>query len=138
MTHNVTSESAADTIQRTEQEMQKACHSRDAAQIANFFATDGVMAIIGEEAIRGRDQIAKRFADFTKDPAFSMTFSSSLRYIAESGEIGYATGQYSATYTDPATSHTVTQKGNYLAIYIMEAGRWMLSQDFSVPSTSIA
>jgi ketosteroid isomerase-like protein len=59
------------------------------------------------------------------DPAFRLTFEIGKVEVARSGDIGYATGPYQMTYTNPVTKKVIEDKGNYVEVYKKQAdGSW--------------
>jgi ketosteroid isomerase-like protein len=84
----------------------------------------------GQPAIKGKEAARAAMKPMLSDPAFNLTFEIGNVEVARSGDIGYATGPYQLTFTDPVTKKVIEDKGNYVEVYKKQAdGSWKSAYD---------
>jgi uncharacterized protein (TIGR02246 family) len=104
--------------------------AKDADKIATFYADDAVLITPGAEPLTGKDPIHSAIKQMTGDPAVALTFHSIKVDVAKSGDLGYTTGPYQLTVTDPATHKPVSDHGNYVTTFRKQAdGSWKATAD---------
>lgn len=106
---------------------------KDAAKMAAHYAPDALLADpTPAPAAQGRKDIEASWAEGFKDPAFALKWTPDRVVVARSGELGYVTGTFDVTYTDPATKKPAHGAGVYTTVYSKdEDGRWKATADFA-------
>jgi len=84
-------------------------------------------------AVRGKDQIrASMKQGFFDDPTSAITYQITAIEVAQSGELGYTSGTYAFTSSDPITKKPVTDHGNWLTVRKKQPdGSWKIVRDMS-------
>ena len=122
---------AVAAIKAAEGEMLKAFQAKDAAALTSHYASDAVVAV-PERTVKGLDAIGKANADDLKDPAFKLNFTNER--ADASGDLGYTSGSYTVTYTDPKTKKVVDGGGTYVTVFKKQAdGSWKAVADIATP-----
>jgi len=68
------------------------------------------------------------------DPNFSMKFNTAKVEATASGDLGYTTGAYTMTMTDPKSKKVLREKGKYLTVYGKQMdGTWKIVDDINNP-----
>jgi ketosteroid isomerase-like protein len=84
---------------------------------ANFYAP-------GAPAYRGAEAFARAFGELSKIPGFSLRWIAEKAEVSKSGDLGYSTGTYSATFGE------TTDKGKYVTIWRKQSdGSWKVIED---------
>ena len=113
--------------------------AKDYEKGVSYYADDASVLMPNQPIINGKDAIRAAFKPMFDDPNFAITFQGSRFEVAKSGDLGYAQGAYTLTFTDPKTKKPVTDKGKYLTAYKKQAdGTWkavadMVSSDLPLP-----
>ena len=101
----------------------------------SWFAEDGAQIQPGAGEIRGRDAIRQLMAGLD-DPNFSLSWEPRRADIADSGELGWTTGDYVSrgVGTDGAPRQS---QGRYVTIWRKQAdGSWKVVMDLGNPVSS--
>lgn len=110
-------------------EWSKAAATRDAARVASFYAEDAVAYPPGEPMVVGREAAKKVWAAYFAEESFSISWKSAHAEVAESGELGFTSGPYEASYNGP-DGKAVREKGKFLCIWRKQAdGSWKATHD---------
>jgi uncharacterized protein (TIGR02246 family) len=105
--------------------------SRDSESLIGHYADDAFFVAPGVKA-DGSTQIRKAYTDGLTDHNFMVSFASDKIDAAGSGDMAYARGHFSETYTDPKTSKVMTGSGSYITVYKkQDDGSWKAVEDFS-------
>ena len=84
---------------------------------ANFYAP-------GAPAHRGAEAFRRAFGELSKIPGFSLSWIADKAEVSSSGDLGYSTGTYTATFGD------TTDKGKYVTIWRRQSdGSWKVVED---------
>jgi ketosteroid isomerase-like protein len=106
---------------------------RNAEKAASFYAPDATLMMANSQPVTGsavKDMLAAAMAD----PNYSMTLTTSKIEAARSGELGYSTGSFALTMTDPNTKKIVRRTGKYLTVYAKHPdGTWKIIDDITTP-----
>lgn len=105
-----------------------AVRAKDANGVANTYSDDAVSMPPNSPAMRGREAIRKGNEDFMKTPGFTMVGGTETIKFSADGGMAYATGKYTATYTD-AKGKPVTEEGKYLEVLEKVDGKWKVVAD---------
>jgi uncharacterized protein (TIGR02246 family) len=90
------------------------------------FVTSGVKA-------GGAANIRKAYEEGLKDPNFNFTFAADRVDVAASGDLAYARGRFTETYTDANTDKAASDTGSFITVYKKQAdGSWKVVQDWAV------
>jgi uncharacterized protein (TIGR02246 family) len=117
-------------------EIVAAFKERDPARIANLYAEDAVFFTPGRPAIVGRNAIAEVMMEDLKDPAFDLGFAPQATGVAASGDLAYARGTFTASFTNPQTGQVGSIGGNYLQVFRKRADNsWEICEDISSPGS---
>jgi uncharacterized protein (TIGR02246 family) len=105
--------------------------SRDSEGLIGHYADDAFFVASGVKA-DGSTEIRKAYTDALTDHNFMVSFASDKIDAAGSGDMAYARGHFSETYTDPKTSKVMTGSGSYLTVYRKQGdGSWKAVEDYS-------
>ena len=123
---------AVDAVKATEADMVKAFSAKDAAGLTSHYAGDAVLAVPGR-TVTGTDAIGKANAEDLKDPAFKLSLTN--RAAEASDDLGYTTGSYSVSYTDPKSKQVVNGAGTYVTVFKKQSdGSWKAVADIATPT----
>ncbi len=77
----------------------------------------------------GKRAIEELFSNFFALPNFNITWHADRAEVARSGELGYTSGSYQTTFSDPA-GKTVSDKGKYVTVWKKQGdGHWKVVLD---------
>jgi uncharacterized protein (TIGR02246 family) len=135
MSHAATSTAVEDEIRKRDAEWEVAIKTADAEKVAAFY-TDDAYALanhrpiaVGHKAIVGEWQLV-----FAR-PHFQIHWKPIYIEVAESKEIAYDVGSYTASMTDPS-GKALDLTGKYLVVWKKGAdGKWRVAADISNPNT---
>jgi uncharacterized protein (TIGR02246 family) len=119
----------AKTLAALDDEWSKAAATRDAERVASFYADDAVAYPPGEPLSKGREAAKKVWAAYFAEESFKISWKSAHAEVAESGELGFTSGPYEASYNGP-DGKPVQEKGKFLCIWRKQAdGSWKATHD---------
>ena len=73
---------------------------------------------------RGAAAFGRAFGELNKVPGFSLTWIAEKAEVSNSGDLGYSTGTYTATFGE------TTDKGKYVTIWRKQSdGSWKVVED---------
>jgi ketosteroid isomerase-like protein len=125
-------QAAVDAIKATESNMAKAFSDKDASALTSHYAADAVLAVPGR-TVTGIDAIGKANAEDLKDPAFKLALAN--HGADASDDLGYTTGSYTVSYTDPKTKQVVNGAGTYVTVFKKQSdGTWKAVADIATQS----
>src|SRR5262249_39258713 len=119
----------AEAVRAADQAWMQVFAAKDLDKSVEFCDENG--AVLGSNApiANGRDAIRKSFAGFFALPNLKISWHPDRVSTAKSGELGYTTGAYQMTFTDPS-GKTIPDKGKYVTIWKKEAdGSWKVMLD---------
>ena len=131
-TANVKAETARPAINRAAEEAalraadlawSAAAGRKDVDAVADFMTADGATLPPNEPILKGAEAVKKGWAGLLglKDAAIS--WQPTTVQVAESGDIGYTSGTYSLSFTDPKGAK-VSDTGKYLEVWKKTDGEW--------------
>jgi ketosteroid isomerase-like protein len=99
-------------------------------QVAHY--TPDAVVVTPEGVMRGAAEVRAGMGAMLGDPAFKLSFRPDRAVVARSGELGYTSGGYTVTYTDPATKKPMSAEGVYVTVYTKGPdGRWKAAFDMA-------
>ena len=103
--------------------------ARDVDRLASFYAEDAIAYPPSEPVAVGRAAAKKVWAAYFADPTFSISWKTLHADVSKSGELGYTSGTYEASYKGP-DGKMVAEKGKYLCTWKLQAdGTWKAVHD---------
>jgi ketosteroid isomerase-like protein len=125
---------ALEQIRAAEEAAIKAFGERNADLSASFYAPNASMSMTNAPTIHGIADIKATLKEMMADPNFGMTFHTEKIEASHSGELGYTTGTYTMTATDPKSKKIMQETGRYLSVYAWQSdGSWKMVDDISTP-----
>jgi len=100
-----------------------AARRKDAGATANFIADDAEMMPPNAPAVKGGEEVKKGWSEMLAGKDFQLKWEPARVQVAESGELGYTSGTYEMSMTDPKGAK-VNDKGKYIAIWKKIDGQW--------------
>jgi len=88
----------------------------DIESLATYWAEDAVNYFPGAPVASGRESILELVARNRSIPGFSLTWSATEAHVAEAADLGYTTGPFQLTTSNPE-GISVTRSGHYVAIW---------------------
>lgn len=101
---------------------------KDIDGVVSYMADDGETLAPNEPAARDKAAIRASWANLLGLPNLTVHWEPLRVQVSESGEIGYTSGSYTLSYTDPK-GRTVTDHGKYLEVWKKVDGKWKCSSD---------
>lgn len=120
---------ASKVLVKLDDDWSAAAGTKDAARMASFYAEDAVAYPPGEPVCIGRAAAQKVWAAYFTDPTFTISWKTAHAGVAKSGEMGFTSGPYEATFTGP-DGKLVHEKGKYLCTWSKGPdGTWKAAHD---------
>jgi ketosteroid isomerase-like protein len=120
-------------IRAAEETAIRAFGKRDADQSASMYTLDATLMMTNMPAVKGAD-IKPLLKEMMADPNFSMKFNTAKVEATASGDLGYTTGAYTMTMTDPKSKKVLRETGKYLTVYGKQLdGTWKIVDDINNP-----
>ena len=121
--------SKAKMLIKLDDDWSAAAGARDVDRVASFYAEDAIAYPPGEPAAVGRAAAKKVWATYFADPTFAISWKTLHAEVSKSGELGYTTGTYEASYKGP-DGKPVAEKGKYLCTWKLQGdGTWKAIHD---------
>jgi ketosteroid isomerase-like protein len=119
----------AKVLAKLDDEWSAAAVARDVDRVASFYAEDAIAYPPGEPVAVGKAAAKKVWAAYFADPSFSISWKTLRAEVSKSGELGYTSGTYEASYKGP-DGKPVAEKGKYLCTWKLQAdGTWKAVHD---------
>jgi ketosteroid isomerase-like protein len=120
---------ATDAVRAADAAWMKVFSAKDLDKSVAFCDEKGAVLAPNAPIAQGRQAIAESFGGFFKLPNLKITWHADKADVARSGELGYTSGTYEMTFTDPA-GKTIPDKGKYVTIWKKQAdGSWKVLLD---------
>ncbi len=98
--------------------------TKDPDEFARYVAEDASFYPQGMPIISGRDAIRKQFAEMTKAPGFTLSWTATKADVSSGGDLGLTTGTYQSTMGG------ASEKGKYVTAWKKQAdGSWKVAED---------
>lgn len=101
---------------------------KDVDATVAFMAPDGETLGPNEPAARGAAEIRKAWTTLIGLPGAAVQWKPLRVQVAESGELGYTSGEYTLSFTGP-DGKPVNDKGKYLEVWKKIDGKWKCLMD---------
>ena len=119
----------AKTLTKLDDDWSAAAVARDVDRVASFYAEDAIAYPPGEPVAVGRAAAKKVWATYFADPTFAISWKTLHAEVSKSGELGYTSGTYEASYKG-ADGKPVSEKGKYLCAWKLQGdGTWKAVHD---------
>jgi ketosteroid isomerase-like protein len=93
-------------------------------KFASYLSVEATFYAPGAPAHRGAESFRRAFSELSKVPGFSLTWIAERAEVSNSGDLGYSTGTYTATFGE------ATDKGKYVTIWRKQSdGAWKVVED---------
>ena len=93
-------------------------------KFASYLSSEAMFYAPGAPAHRGAEAFKRAFGELSKIPGFSLTWTADKAEVASSGDMGYSTGTYTATFGG------TSDKGKYVTIWRKQSdGSWKVAED---------
>jgi ketosteroid isomerase-like protein len=123
---NRTSEEA--DLKATDIAWSAAAGKKDVDAVAGFMTADGATLPPNEPIAKGMDAVKKGWAAILSLKDVQISWQPTSVQVADSGEIGYTSGTYSLSFTDPKGAK-VNDTGKYLEVWKKVDGKWKCHLD---------
>lgn len=101
----------------------EAAGKKDAEAVAGFMTDDGSTLPPNQPILTGKDAVSKGWQDMLSLTDSEVKWVPTQVQVSESGDMGFTTGTYTLTFTDPAGAK-VNDKGKYLEMWKKVDGEW--------------
>lgn len=101
---------------------------KDLDAIVSFMADDGETLAPNEPAAKDKAAIRKSWANLIGLPDCVVGWEPLRVQVAKSGELGYTSGTYTLSFTDPK-GQKVSDRGKYLEVWKKVDGKWKCLSD---------
>jgi ketosteroid isomerase-like protein len=120
---------SADAVRAADQQWLKVFAAKDLDKSVAFCDKEGAVLSPNAPIAQGHDAIAKLLTAFFAFPNLKITWKADKAEVARSGELGYTSGTYDMTFSDPA-GKTISDKGKYVTVWKKQAdGSWKVLLD---------
>jgi ketosteroid isomerase-like protein len=111
--------------------------ARDQAWSDNAKTADGLLAFMAPDATAfppgapkatGTEAIRTTVTEMFSTPGFSIKWTPAKAEVSGAGDVGYTTGSYTTTMTNPAGNPT-TETGKYVTVWKKQANEWKVVED---------
>ena len=129
-------ESEGQALLETDRAWAEAARKGDIPGLTSFWADDAINYFPGAPPLVGKQAISQLVNRNRSQPGFSLSWEPETAVVARSGELGYTSGSFELSVSDPA-GNPVTKPGHYVCIWKKRAdGSWKCSVETSVFSSS--
>ena len=105
-----------------------AAATKNADAVAGFMTNDGATLPPNEPTAKGMEAVKKGWAGILSLKDVEISWQPTSVQVADSGEIGYTSGTYSLSFTDPKGAK-VNDTGKYLEVWKKADGKWKCHLD---------
>jgi ketosteroid isomerase-like protein len=126
--HGAGGASAEDTLRALDLAWSDAASRKDLDATVSYMADDGETLPPNEPAARDKAAIRASWGNILSLPSLTIGWKPLRVGVAASGDLGYTSGSYTLSFTDPA-GKTVTDSGKYLEVWEKVDGKWKCVMD---------
>ena len=118
-----------DIIQDADQAWMTVFAAKNLEKSVAFCSDNGAILAPNSPIATGHDAISKLIAAFFALPNLKISWHPDRAEVAKSGELGYTSGAYEMTFTDPS-GKTIPDKGKYVTVWKKQTdGSWKVMLD---------
>jgi ketosteroid isomerase-like protein len=122
-------DAAAKALAKLDDDWSAAAATKDAEKVASFYAENAIAYPPNEPVCNGRAVAKKVWAAYFADPSFAISWKTTHAEVAKSGELGFTSGTYEASFQGP-DGKMIHEKGKYLCNWKKQAdGTWKAIHD---------
>lgn len=119
----------AQILIKLDDDWSKAAATRDPERVASFYAEDAIAYPPNEPVAVGKAAAKKVWANYLSDSSFSISWKTLHAGVAKSGDLGFTSGSYEASFNGP-DGKKVVEKGKYLCNWQKQKdGSWKAVHD---------
>lgn len=101
----------------------EAAGKKDVDAVTGFMTDDGSTLPPNEPVAKGKEAVKKGWANILALKDLEIKWQPTEVKVADSGELGYTSGTYTMSFTDPKAGK-VNDKGKYLEVWKKVDGKW--------------
>ncbi len=121
--------SAEAAIRAVDQQWLGVFAAKDLEKAVAFCADDGSVLAPNAPIATGKEAISRLFSVFFALPNLKIAWAPARVQVAKSGELGYTSGKYQMTFTDPP-GKVISDEGKYVTVWKKQAdGSWSMLLD---------
>ena len=121
-----------DAVEQMNAAFLAAIESKDVTAVKANYAADATMVLPARAPYKGIEAISADYDTFAADPAGKFDATNESTVVSSGGDLAYAQGTYTVTYTNPDTKAVENGNGYYIVVYKKQAdGSWKIVQDIS-------
>jgi ketosteroid isomerase-like protein len=120
---------STDSILAADAGWMKVFSAKDLANSVAYYDENASSLAPNAPIATGKEAITKSLSQFFALPGLHLTWHADKADVARSGELGYTSGTYQMTFSDP-TGKTVSDKGKYVTVWTKQKdGSWKVALD---------
>ncbi|HTS37747.1 MAG TPA: DUF4440 domain-containing protein [Candidatus Solibacter sp.] len=120
---------SAEAVRSADQEWMKVFAAKNLDKSVAALDESGAVLASNAPIANGREAVAKLFTGFFALPDLKISWHVDRAEVAKSGELGYTSGAYEMTFSDPS-GKTIPDKGKYVTIWKKQKdGSWKVLLD---------
>jgi ketosteroid isomerase-like protein len=101
---------------------------KDLEALVGFVTDDTVQLPPNAPAAKGKEAVRKEWSNIFALKDSAVKWEPNMVQVADSGELGYTSGTYTLSFTDPKAGK-VEDKGKYLEVWKKVDGKWTCHLD---------
>ena len=119
----------ADAVRAADQDWLKVFAAKNVDKSVEFFDDKGAMLASNAPIAESKEAISKLLTGFFALPNLKISWRVDRADVARSGELGYTSGTYEMTFSDP-TGKTIPDNGKYVTVWKKQKdGSWRVLLD---------
>lgn len=126
-------------IRAADQQWLRVFAAKDLEKSVAFCADDASVLAPNTPIATGKEAISQLFSGFFALPGFNIIWHPQRTEVARSGELGYTSGTYQMTFSDPS-GKPISDTGKYVTVWKKQSeGGWKVLLDIfnsDLPATS--
>lgn len=119
----------AKTLTQLDDDWSKAAATKNADDVASFYAADAIAYPPNEPVAIGQAAAKRVWASYFADSTFSISWKTEHAGVSKSGDLGFTAGSYEDSYRGPDGT-LVTERGKYVCTWAKQPdGSWKAIHD---------
>jgi ketosteroid isomerase-like protein len=128
-TLQISAESNVDSLRAADAAWMKVFSAKDVVKSVAYYDEAGSSLAPNAPIATGREAIAKALVGFFALPNLKITWSADKADVARSDELGYTSGKYETSFTDPS-GKAVADNGKFVTVWKKQKdGSWKVFLD---------